>query len=202
MTRASGDTTRKVILQAAERLFAQKGVDATSVDSIAKAAKVNKALIYYHFKNKADLVVSLFNNIIEELDANVEDAAHSSDIAPSIKEAIAEEIRLMEPRKRVLSVILMESLKNGDKNNFLFTLADMSMMKEMGPKATAFAALADEEQMKIRVHEFFTGFLPLVMFMLLRDKWSSFYRYDKDSLLREFLDAFERTHLDSKEASP
>ena len=49
---AKGEKTRQKILDAAERLFADQGFDATSVESIAAAAGVNKALIYYYFKDK------------------------------------------------------------------------------------------------------------------------------------------------------
>ena len=60
MSRTGGDLTKKRILTIAERLFSEKGFDATSVDSIARKAKVNKALIYYHFKDKNDIISSLF----------------------------------------------------------------------------------------------------------------------------------------------
>ncbi len=46
---------RIAILRCAKRLFAKKGYDATSMDEISKCADANKALIYYHFKNKENL---------------------------------------------------------------------------------------------------------------------------------------------------
>ena len=47
-----GEQTKQKILNVAGELFAENGFDGTSVDSIANAAGVNKALIYYHFKDK------------------------------------------------------------------------------------------------------------------------------------------------------
>jgi len=70
MARTGGDKTKARILAVAERLFAQRGFDATSVDSIARAARVNKALIYYHFRDKNELMSSLFAHIVDELSRN------------------------------------------------------------------------------------------------------------------------------------
>lgn len=53
--RKEGDKTRLAILKAATKLFAEKGFSGTATAAIAKAAKVNEALIYYHFGNKTEL---------------------------------------------------------------------------------------------------------------------------------------------------
>jgi AcrR family transcriptional regulator len=54
MTRPS-DITRERILKAAERLFAERGYDATSVRAIVAKARVNQAAINYHFAGKEAL---------------------------------------------------------------------------------------------------------------------------------------------------
>ncbi len=51
--------TRKEILAAARRVFAQRGLNGTTVREVAKAAKVNNAMIYYHFRHKDDLYRSV-----------------------------------------------------------------------------------------------------------------------------------------------
>jgi AcrR family transcriptional regulator len=50
---------REKILNTAGYFFGQKGYIATSIDDIAKAAKMNKASIYYYFKNKAAILHEL-----------------------------------------------------------------------------------------------------------------------------------------------
>jgi AcrR family transcriptional regulator len=47
---------REKILSVAGRLFWQKGYLGTSIDEIARAANVNKASIYYYFKNKTEIL--------------------------------------------------------------------------------------------------------------------------------------------------
>lgn len=54
MTRPS-EITRERIFNAAERLFAERGYDATSVRSIVAKARVNQAAINYHFAGKDGL---------------------------------------------------------------------------------------------------------------------------------------------------
>ena len=54
MTRPS-EITRERILKAAERLFAERGYDGTSVRAIVSKARVNQAAINYHFEGKDGL---------------------------------------------------------------------------------------------------------------------------------------------------
>jgi AcrR family transcriptional regulator len=54
MTRPS-DVTRQRILNAAERLFAERGYDRTSIRAIVAKARVNQAAINYHFGGKDGL---------------------------------------------------------------------------------------------------------------------------------------------------
>ena len=54
MTRPS-EVTRERIMKAAERLFAERGYEATSVRTIVAKARVNQAAINYHFDGKDGL---------------------------------------------------------------------------------------------------------------------------------------------------
>jgi AcrR family transcriptional regulator len=53
-------TRRPVIVRAATSLFAQKGIDATSMRDIAEAAGVREAAIYRHFAGKEELARDIF----------------------------------------------------------------------------------------------------------------------------------------------
>jgi TetR/AcrR family transcriptional regulator len=54
-SRRQPEQSRAVILQAAIREFAQRGIAGARTDAIASAAKVNKALLYYYFHDKETL---------------------------------------------------------------------------------------------------------------------------------------------------
>jgi AcrR family transcriptional regulator len=65
-----------VILAAAEEVFAARGYHGASLDEIAQAAGISKALIYEHFASKRDLHASLLDahvaEIFRRLQANAE----------------------------------------------------------------------------------------------------------------------------------
>lgn len=65
---------RKRILEAAERLFAEKGYAATRVQEITDAAGVNKALLYYYFTDKRSVYVALVEEAIAAFDAMLQEA--------------------------------------------------------------------------------------------------------------------------------
>jgi TetR/AcrR family transcriptional regulator len=58
--------TRTVILNAAEHIFAERGLAGARIDAIARAAGVNKALIYYYFKGKDALYLAVVERYMKE----------------------------------------------------------------------------------------------------------------------------------------
>ncbi|MFC6159878.1 TetR/AcrR family transcriptional regulator [Kribbella jiaozuonensis] len=52
-------TKRQVIVETAERLFAEHGYDATSTARIAHEAGVPSGLVFYHFATKLDLLLAI-----------------------------------------------------------------------------------------------------------------------------------------------
>ncbi len=55
-------TKKQAILETALELFVSKGIDATSIRSIAKGAETAEGNIYRHFKSKNDLARTIFLN--------------------------------------------------------------------------------------------------------------------------------------------
>jgi AcrR family transcriptional regulator len=51
----NGNRTREAVLDAAERLFAEKGYDATSLNDVGTAAGVSRGTPGYFFGSKTDL---------------------------------------------------------------------------------------------------------------------------------------------------
>lgn len=68
-SRGQPEESRTAILQAAIREFAREGVAGARTDAIAKAAKVNKALLYYYFRDKETLYVAALKHVFRERDA-------------------------------------------------------------------------------------------------------------------------------------
>ena len=89
------DSSRQRLLTAAAVEFAARGFAGASVDRVARAARVNKAMIYYHFGSKAALYREILRDMFDAVAARVRIAAASAD-APADKirrfvEAIADE---------------------------------------------------------------------------------------------------------------
>jgi TetR/AcrR family transcriptional regulator len=68
-SRGQPEESRAAILQAAIREFAREGVAGARTDAIAKAAKVNKALLYYYFRDKDALYGTALEQVFRERDA-------------------------------------------------------------------------------------------------------------------------------------
>jgi TetR/AcrR family transcriptional regulator len=66
-TRGEPEKTRAAILNAALQEFACEGVAGARTDEIARAAGVNKALLYYYFKDKEALYGAVVDSIFEGL---------------------------------------------------------------------------------------------------------------------------------------
>ena len=63
----STDSTRDRILDAAETLFAEKGIASTSLRELTAAAGANLAAVHYHFGSKDALVHEVFRRRLEPI---------------------------------------------------------------------------------------------------------------------------------------
>lgn len=66
-SRGKPKETRAAILQAAVQEFAEEGMAGARTDSIARTAHVNKALLYYYFKNKETLYGAALDHVFGQL---------------------------------------------------------------------------------------------------------------------------------------
>jgi AcrR family transcriptional regulator len=66
MALAAGVPVQVRIRDAAVRLFAERGFDATSVQEIVDAAAVTKGAMYHYFRSKDDLLYEIYHAVIGE----------------------------------------------------------------------------------------------------------------------------------------
>jgi TetR/AcrR family transcriptional regulator len=69
------DRRRTEIVEAAEDLYRQLGWDAVTMDSVAKRARLSRALVYVYFKDKRDLHFAIAMRAMETLRLRFEDAS-------------------------------------------------------------------------------------------------------------------------------
>ncbi|MFB8246120.1 TetR/AcrR family transcriptional regulator [Streptomyces sp. NPDC001046] len=65
--RRRGDTRRR-IQDVALELFAEQGYEKTSLREIAEHLDVTKAALYYHFKTKEEILVSIFEDLTQPIE--------------------------------------------------------------------------------------------------------------------------------------
>ena len=71
-TKEDALATRSALLDAAERVFQQRGVSRTSLADIAQAAGVTRGALYWHFKDKAALFNAMMDRVALPLGAELE----------------------------------------------------------------------------------------------------------------------------------
>jgi TetR/AcrR family transcriptional regulator len=102
---------RERIVRAATVEFSRHGFDGARIDAIARAATVNKALLYYYFPNKAELYRSLVLEHIGAAATALEDAARASDDpAEALRAIVAALFTLLSARPEVSGFMLREVL--------------------------------------------------------------------------------------------
>jgi TetR/AcrR family acrAB operon transcriptional repressor len=77
-TKEDAQQTREALIDAAELVFAERGVSRTSLQEIAKAAGLTRGAIYWHFKDKAELFNAMMSRTTMPMEENLKaiDTAH------------------------------------------------------------------------------------------------------------------------------
>jgi TetR/AcrR family transcriptional regulator len=83
-SRGRPEQSRAAIVEAAVREFSREGMAGARTDAIARAAKVNKALLYYYFKDKDALYGAVLDQVFSGLIACVGEVL-SRDLPPREK---------------------------------------------------------------------------------------------------------------------
>jgi AcrR family transcriptional regulator len=84
------DRTIQDILNAAKRLFSEKGLHGTSLRDLEKASGVSKGLILHHFETKENLYVAVQDLLIQEYTAQM---AARREVSKDLLEMITNAIR-------------------------------------------------------------------------------------------------------------
>jgi TetR/AcrR family fatty acid metabolism transcriptional regulator len=102
----NGGDKRDRILQAAVRVFAQKGFYATRVSEIARAAGVADGTIYLYFKNKDDVLLSLFDERTRALlDLLRRELAAATGADERLRRVVEIQLGLLEDHRDLAEVI-------------------------------------------------------------------------------------------------
>ena len=142
---AAAASTRQALFGAAAKEFALHGFAGGSVDRIAAAARLNKAMIYYHFGSKAGLYAEILHDMFGAVGERVRHIA-ASDGTPSEKvRRFVEAIAIEAEARPHFPRIWFREIADGGKH-----LADTTTREV----AAIVAALGEFIQAGVRAGEF------------------------------------------------
>jgi len=103
------EDNRLFILEAAEKVFAQRGYTQASVDEIAGEAQFSKATIYRYFKSKSEIFIEVIKNSFEALLTELEEIRVKELTAEEkIKELISVVLMYFERKKNIIRIFYAE----------------------------------------------------------------------------------------------
>jgi AcrR family transcriptional regulator len=100
--------TREQIRTVALEMFAERGYDGTSLREIAEQLGVTKAAVYYHFKTKEDILVSLLEDFLGQVDELVDWAEGQSAGSATRRAVIERYAELLSGRASKLARFMQE----------------------------------------------------------------------------------------------
>jgi TetR/AcrR family transcriptional regulator, fatty acid metabolism regulator protein len=105
--RSAGDK-RERILDASEQVFARNGFFAARVSVIAKEAGVADGTIYLYFRNKDDLLISLFERRMEQVNRFLADAIQGQPPVLQLRTFIESYLTLIRDQPAAAEVLTIE----------------------------------------------------------------------------------------------
>lgn len=184
--------TQQKILAAAEAEFAEKGFDGGRVDEIARRAGVNKAMLYYYFQSKEQLLRTLtkkhFKEIAEEKKRFFESL--SFDEAAIAKQFGEHSMKIFSKHKSFLRILLIEALKNDEFAQELFRIIDAIL-----PHLDRFSVEKDlktDMLNQFKTNIFFFGFTPLLMYLTIGESWTEYAGLDQQTFRQIFLEQLQK----------
>jgi TetR/AcrR family fatty acid metabolism transcriptional regulator len=109
---------RAQILDAAAKVFAQKGFHATTIKDIAKAAGIAEGTIYNYFENKTALLLGIFEAMRESLMPDADFPAMTADemdVRTFVRAYLGHPLRAMQADHfELFRVVMSEILVNAD----------------------------------------------------------------------------------------
>ena len=107
------EKSREKILSAALELFANKGYDATSIDSIAKKAGISKGLIYNYYESKKSILLAIFADAMNIGEQMVKAQKDVKDPNERIKMMVNGVFDMMHEQPEYMKLLTVLSLQPG-----------------------------------------------------------------------------------------
>lgn len=111
-SKEDAEQTRNLLLDVAEAMFQQRGTASTSLVAVARAAGVSRGAIYWHFRDKADLLEAMCNRVSDPMKNYVERAVDGHLDAMGLRRDLLEMVEktmLDVNGRRVFTIMLFKT---------------------------------------------------------------------------------------------
>lgn len=109
-TKEDAIATRNGLIDAAEKVFYDKGVSRASLSDIALAAGTTRGAIYWHFKDKVDLFNAMMDRVTLPLEQGYGEFEASADLDPL-------------QRLRAVMALVLQSVASDERTRRVFEIA-------------------------------------------------------------------------------
>jgi len=120
--------TREVLLEAATRVFAERGFAGARVDEIAARAGVNKALIYAYYRDKKGIYRALFASRLRELGELAGGISVSASPRRSLEDLIRQLFRMLIQDRPFARLLVWDLLAQGPEGRELIWESSRPLM--------------------------------------------------------------------------
>jgi TetR/AcrR family acrAB operon transcriptional repressor len=112
-TKEDAQQTRESLLDAAERLFAARGVSRTSLQDIARETGVTRGAVYWHFKDKTELFNAMMARTTLPMEGTLKsiDTANEPDPLGQLKASMLDAMKRIAHDPRTQRVFDIATLK-------------------------------------------------------------------------------------------
>jgi len=126
MLSSKGEQSRSRLIEAAEELFAQKGVSATTVSQIVAKAGLTQAAFYLYFKSKDDILKEILNKFEHTLLTYSDAGRHAGQLPDGELQAFVTQtfIRLFELLGKNVNVTKIALQEAADSERFRKQMVD------------------------------------------------------------------------------
>jgi len=191
MPRPRTEDKRKRILEAAVKVFARKGYFAARVSEIAKKAGVADGTIYLYFRNKEDILVKLFDEVMAEHVQQVRAAVRALPTTKERLRAIAERHLDGLGSNRDLAVVFQVELRQSTQFMERFTASWLqdyfALLNEVMEEGQKDGSLRADLPRKVATKAFFGALDEMVTSWIIGGKG-----YDLRQLAAPVVDLFLR----------
>lgn len=105
---------RELIIEAAEKIFSQKGFFQAKVEEIAAEAGVGKGTVYEYFSSKEEVFKEMLMHVIKDIDLSMNKSGHPHSALERIREIVEKHLSFMLKHRNMAIVLMQEHLTMSD----------------------------------------------------------------------------------------